>query len=52
FGPEEVAPLIGVVVSEFTDGSLAAEKSELSNADMDTHSSKYDIASSVTATLL
>ncbi|GJZ00254.1 retrovirus-related pol polyprotein from transposon TNT 1-94 [Tanacetum coccineum] len=52
FGPEEVAPLIGVVESEFTDGSSAAKKSELSNADMDTQSSKYDIASSVTATLL
>ncbi|GKG65707.1 hypothetical protein Tco_0685369, partial [Tanacetum coccineum] len=38
--PEEVAPLIGVVVSEFTDGSSAAEKSELSNADMDTVTSE------------
>ena len=48
FGPDEIAaPLIGVVVTEFTDGSSAAEKSELSKADMETHSSKYDIASSV-----
>lgn len=37
----------GIVAPKECGWSSAAEKSELSNVDMDTHSSKYDMASSV-----
>lgn len=42
-----VTPVVVVAPPKLRDRSSGAEKSELSKVDMDTHSSKYDNASSV-----